>query len=132
MQATEFGAAELSGLGVFIGRIAFIVIMFVAVAFAAYYTTKFIASSKRKSGNSSNIKIIEGVAVGSHANIQLVCVAGKYFLIGVTKESITFLTEITGDEVNAPEPAKIFVPFETYFNKVFNRKTDEQGGESDD
>ena len=131
---------QMLGLGEFAGRIVFIIVMFVLVAFAAYYTTRFISSSKRKVGSSGNIRIIEGAAVGPQANIQLVCVADKYFLIGVTKEKITFLTEINGEAVNMPDPAKVFVPFESYLNKVFNRnspdtpdalKTDEQGDEGD-
>ena len=133
LQAAEVNAApEIFGTGAFIGRIVFILIMFALVAFAAYYTTRFVSSSRRKIGSSGNIKIIEGAAVGSQANIQLVCVADKYFFIGVTKEKITFLTEISGEAINMPVPAKVFVPFETYLNKVFNRNTtDEQGDEGD-
>ena len=134
LQATEVVAPDVFGLGAFIGRIAFIIVMFALVAFAAYYTTRFISSSKRRVGSNNNIKVIEGAAVGPQANIQLVCVADKYFLIGVTKEKITFLSEVNGDAVNIPVPAKVFVPFETYLNKVFNKdvlKADDQRDEGD-
>jgi len=138
LQAIAFGYDELSGPLAFTGRVAFIVIMFVIVAFSAYYTTKFIASSKRKIGNSNNMKVIEGIALSPHANIQLVSVAGQYFLIGVTKENITFLTEVSGENISISENLKAFMPFESYLNKVFNKNAEnkvadheDQGGEGD-
>jgi flagellar protein FliO/FliZ len=121
LQSTEINVPETFGLWSYIARIFFVIVMFVFVAFSAYYTTRFISTSKRKTGGAGNIKIVEGAAVGAQANIQLVCVAGKYFLIGVTKENVNFLTEISGDDINLSEPAKVFIPFESYLNKVFSR-----------
>lgn len=108
-----------------IGRLLYYLIVSGIVIFFAYYCTKLIASSRFNKGNklNSNIKILESISVGIQGSIQLVKIGEKYILIAVTKEKISFLTEVNEDQLNIVEKdeTQIVVPFEKYMQKFIHK-----------
>ncbi len=103
-------------------QLLFVLVAFVVVLVLAYYFTKFIARSRLGLKGSTNIKVLESVAVGYQSTVQLVKVADEYMLIGVTKDKITFLTNVKPDNLRFQEQAQTVVPFEKYLSGFFNNK----------
>ncbi|MGN1206135.1 MAG: flagellar biosynthetic protein FliO [Eubacterium sp.] len=68
--------------------------IFVLVLALTYYVTKWIAKSGAMQSRTKNIKVIETYKIAPSKYIQIVQIAEKVCAIGVTKEQITFLTEL--------------------------------------
>jgi len=92
----------------------------VIVAALAYFVTKKIAGAARGglSKKGGNITIVESIPVGGYAMVQLVKAGEKYIVIGITREKVTFLTEIDKDEIIEPKPIEYG---ETPFSKIFSK-----------
>ena len=56
--------------------------------------TKWIAKSGTMQSRARNIKVIETFKIAPSKYLQIIKMGKKYFAIGVTKEQITFLTEL--------------------------------------
>lgn len=82
----------LSLLGVFI--------IFLITLAAAYFTTKWIGKSNLLQSGNRNIKIIETFRLSQTKTIHIVKIGDKYIAIGVSKEHMEFLTELTKEELN--------------------------------
>lgn len=108
----------------------FTLLMFVFVVFLAYYSTKLIAKAKnaRKGGN---LTVLEAASVGMQGTIQLVKVGKQVFLIGVTRDKISFISEIDPESLNQENTAEIIplrkipLTFEHYLNKFSKKKEDD-------
>ncbi len=114
-----------------IGQFFYLLLIFSFVIILAYYSTRFIASSRFSSRylkkGSANINIIETAFVGQQSSIQLVKVGEKYFIIGVTKEQINYLTEVSKEDVVIAEEQEQInrIPFEKYLNQFLPKKKDQ-------
>ena len=97
-----------------LGRLLSVIVAIAFVMFLAYYTTRWLAGARYARRGNSNIKLLEGAAVGPHSSVQLIRAGMKVFLIGVTRERITFLAEIPIDEIKEPEFEFSSIPFEKY------------------
>ena len=88
-----------------------LVAVFALVVGLAYFTARFIGSrfSTRSSGGG---RVLENLPLGPNRSVCVVKIAGRVFLLGVTENNITLLSEITDDETieNLQEnaPADIF------------------------
>ena len=89
----------------------------IAVSLLAYFTTKLFAKSRMAQSNdlATNLQIVESIGIGAGNVVQIIKVGAKYIVIGVTKEQITMLTELSASEVQEIET--VTVPF----NKVLSR-----------
>ena len=76
-----------------------VVLIFVFVLAATYFTTKWIANYQRTTTKNRNIRIIETCRLTSNKYIQIVQVGEKYLAIAVSKDTITVLAELSGDEI---------------------------------
>lgn len=68
--------------------------VFVLVLALTYFVTKWIAKSGTMQSRARNIKVIETFKIAPSKYLQIIQMGKKYFAIGVTKEQITFLTEL--------------------------------------
>jgi len=110
-----------------LGRFFYMAVVFVVILVLAYYSTKLVAAAKFSKRGSHNVQIVESVHVGFQSSIQLVKAGSKYFLIGVSKERVTFLTQVDEDGLSFDDAADIKnnIPFEKYLNKLLPGKKDE-------
>ncbi len=76
-----------------------VVLIFVFVLAATYFTTKWIANYQRTTTKNRNIRIIETCRLTSNKYIQIVQVGEKYLAIAVAKDQITVLAELSEDEI---------------------------------
>ena len=106
------------------GRSFVYLLIFIALMALAYYATRYF-TSKMRGTPYGNLKVVEGLGVGQHGNVLLVKAGKKYILIGVTKEKITFLTELGEEDLILNEsaaPAK----FESYLKNFMKNKKNEK------
>lgn len=109
------------------GQSFFLVIFCIVLIFLAFYATKWLSRAKIAGKLGGNIHVIEAASVGLNCVIQLVKVGNKYFLIGVSKEKVTFLAEIDEEELNFSDKTES-PSFEKYIQKFMNKgkvETDE-------
>ena len=121
--ASQFFSIFLFGIGSGTDQI-FVVLRWVAatafVAVLAYYVTKMLALSRGRGRKGGNLRIVESISLGNQSVIHLIKAADKYLVVGVSRENITMLCELSEDEVVVDEQA-LFDPKETPFGKVLSR-----------
>jgi len=81
-----------------------VLIIFLLVLVAAYYTSKWIGKAKFLQQNNNNIQVIETFRLNQSKYIQIVKIGSKYVALGISKEHIEVLTELTEDEINLSIP----------------------------
>lgn len=72
--------------------------VFVLVLALTYFATKWIAKSGAIQSRARNIKVIETYKIAPSKYIQILQIGNKTCAIGVTKDQITYLTEL--DEIS--------------------------------
>lgn len=82
-----------------------ITLIFLLILVASYYTTKWIGKSDLVNRSAKNIAVLETYRISPGKVIQIVRTGKKYIVIGVTKDHIEVLTELSEDEYE--EPASI-------------------------
>lgn len=80
-----------------------LLIVFIIILVAAYYTSRFIGKSDFSFGMNRNIKVVEACRISPTVTIQIVKAGDRFLLIGVSKERVTFLTELSGDSLTLTE-----------------------------
>lgn len=95
MEAGSFGGGILSLLGTFI--------VILLIIYASFRFSKYIGQKTNSFGQSKNIKVIDNIPIGQDRFISIVNVGKKYFLIGITSSEITFLKELSEDEIVLPD-----------------------------
>lgn len=113
-----------------LGRFFSVIMAIVFVMFLAYYATRWLAGARYIRHGKSNIRLLEGAAVGHQSSVQLVKAGEKVFLIGVTRERITFLAEIPKEQVVEPEAESPPIPFEKYL-KAYRERFSGRGDGND-
>ncbi len=107
-----------------IGQFFLLIVVFVGILFLAYFSTKWIASAKMGLRKNNFISIVSTLPVGGSNSVQLIKAGERYFLIGVSKEKITYITEIDENDVPKYESEQVKFPFEKYFQEYFNKNKD--------
>lgn len=74
-------------------------LLLVIILVAAYYTSKFVGRFKLGQLKDSNIQVIESYRISTNKMLQIVKIANKYVVIGVSKDHITNIIELDEDEV---------------------------------
>jgi len=76
-----------------------LVVLLIIILIAAYYTSRFVGRYKLGQLKNSNIQVIEIHRISNSKMLQIIKIANKYVAIGVSKDNITFITEIDEGEV---------------------------------
>ena len=76
-----------------------ILILFFIVLYGAYLASKFAARFQNGRLIGRNMTIIEAISVGPQKTLQLVRVGKTYMVVGVSKDNISFLHEVSEDEL---------------------------------
>ncbi len=80
-------------------KLIFLLIVFVLILIASHYFTKWYAKSGIVKSKTSNIKILETFSMGPGKQISIVKIGEKYIAVSITKDRITYLTDIDPDEL---------------------------------
>ncbi len=102
----------------------FLLFIFIFVILLAYFVTKKLATLGTTQMQGKNLKILETTQVSMSQQIHLVQVGDQMFTIGVSKDRITYLTEIDSNSINLDlyTTAKQEASFEHYLKKWTQKK----------
>lgn len=98
----------LLSTGSSVGQLIVAILLFVAVLAACYFTTAWIAGYQKQHSFNRNIRVVETMKLTSNKYIQIIEVGGKYLAIAIGKDEVTFLTELSKEditEVSSQNPA---------------------------
>ena len=79
-------------------RFVTMLIIFILVLVLTYYTTRFVAGTKKGSLKTSNMELLESLQLGGGKYLQLLRLGSHYIVVAVTKERVELLTELNADE----------------------------------
>jgi flagellar protein FliO/FliZ len=103
-------------------NIVYIIAVFIVILFVAYYISKRVGNFHIKRTNNT-MKIVEVIPVGPQKTIQLIKVGNEFILIGVSKDRITYMKEVSvdslGDEFKYDTQN---VPFSKHFESFINKR----------
>ena len=88
-QSTAQSLLELLGL----------ILIFVIVLVVCYLTTKFVAGRQLVQKKIGNFDVVETFPIAQNKYLQLIRMGNKYVVISVTKDSVTYITELDENEV---------------------------------
>ena len=86
-----------------IAQLLWFLLVFAFVIVLAVVFTRWIAGARFQRGLTGNLHVLESVSVGQQVYLQLVRAGNKYFVIGVTRASISYICELAEDEVRIPD-----------------------------
>ena len=93
---------DLSGFRNTSVQLILLIALFAAFFYVLYIVYKyFLPGGKRVFGKNRNMSILEITSVGPGSTIQLVKVSEEYFLVGVTKTHVSFMTKLDPSSVAA-------------------------------
>lgn len=111
-----------------------VLIIFVLVLAATALVTKWIAGYQKKQGAAANMEIVETLRIANNRYLQLVRIGSKYVVIGVGKEEVFSVCEISGDELDLSGEERTAVSFRSLFERATlaagSRKAAEDGDAS--
>lgn len=111
--------------------------LFLLVVYIVYLLYKYLLPGRNSKvgfgfNKNKHTRVLEITSVGPGSTIQLVRVSEEYFLIGVTKNQISFLTK-TSPPPNADEiPAAGGAAFDSFLNRFKKPKSQPGEGNGDD
>ena len=116
----------LSGLNDWssIGRSFLYLFVLVAIMALAYILTRLL-NTKVRGYPGGNLKVIEGVGVGQNGSVVLLKAGSKFILVGVTRESVSYLTDFSEADINMQETVKN-KSFESYLSNFLKGKKSER------
>ena len=106
------------------GRSFIYILVLIALMAIAYYVTRFL-SVKARGYAGGNVKIIEGVSVGQGGSVVLLKAGKKFVLVGVTKDRVSFLTELDETDIDIKETPQSG-RFDMYLGKFLKGKKNER------
>lgn len=79
-----------------------VLFIFIFVLVLTYWTTRFAGNYKKQQMAGRNIQVMETVSISASKYLQIVKIGSKCFVIGVSKDTITYLCEINEEELDFP------------------------------
>ena len=76
-----------------------LILIFVIVLVVCYFTTKFVAGKQLVQKKIGNFEIVETFALAQNKYLQLIRMGNKYVVISVSKDSVTYITELEENEI---------------------------------
>jgi len=76
-----------------------LILIFVIVLVVCYYTTRFVAGRQLVQKKMGNFEVVETFPIAQNKYLQLIRMGNKYVVISVSKDAVSFITEINETEV---------------------------------
>jgi flagellar protein FliO/FliZ len=100
-----------------------LVLLLIIILIAAYYTSKFVGRYKMGQFKDSNIKVIEAYRISTNKMLQIVKISNKYVVLGISKDNITYITELDESDILTHEINEGEKPsFRHIFEKIKAKK----------
>ena len=76
-----------------------VVVVFILVLAITYFTTRFIGNYQKARSINRNFEAIETYRITNGKFLQLVRIGEKYMVIGIGKDSVTGICEVSADDI---------------------------------
>ncbi len=76
-----------------------VILVFVLVLALTYLTTRFVGSYQKVKGAGRNFEVIETLKITNGKYLQIIKIGEKYVVIGIGKDSVTSICELSADDV---------------------------------
>ena len=120
--ASDYSALIAGGTSVGTGNIIVMVLVLVAIIFAAYYVTRLISGRAIRMLRSQKMDIVDRMALAHDKQIMILRVGDEAHLIGVTGSQITELALLPPEILDEPEAAQRPAPGagDTFFSRFMS------------
>ena len=98
-----------------------VILVFVFVLGLTYLTTRFVGSYQKTKSAGRNFEVIETCKVTNGKYLQIVRIGEKYVVIGIGKDSITSICELSAGDIKEPAASGVADhPFGSILDKARN------------
>lgn len=109
---------SIDGMSSFV-EVMTVLIIFVLVLVLTYFVTRWIANYQKGQFSTGNIEVIEMRRIAQNKYIQIVRVGDTYLALGIGKDEIQVLAELSKDEIRESSRSEM-KPFPD-FKKILER-----------
>lgn len=105
-----------------------VLVVFILVLVATYYATRWIGKSGAIQAQSANIKVVETFKIAPNKYIQIIQLGSKYYSIGVTKDTISFLAPLDEGQLDLTDRGKDvpILPFRDMLDRLNKKQKKEK------
>lgn len=104
-----------------------ILIIFVIVLLACYFTTKFVATKNIRQKNTGNFELIETYCIARERYLLLVRICNKYYALSATKDNVNVICEIPENEIAETKNTALKTTFSAVFDAMKKASKKESG-----
>jgi len=116
---SQGGVAGASPMQLF-GQMIQLAVVFGVVIALAFLFTRWIAGVRYRRGSGANLQLLESIALSQQTYLQLVRAGKRYFVVGLTKSSITHICELDETEITLADfSAGDILAFEKHLKKYW-------------
>lgn len=76
-----------------------LIILCILIIAASYFTTKFVGKREAGLTGESNFKSIDVYRINQNKYLQIIQIGKRYFVIAVSKENVSILTELNKEDI---------------------------------
>ena len=109
-----------------------VILIFLLVLGLTYLTTRFVGNYQKIRNVNRNFEVIETLKITNGKYLQIVRVGEKYVVIGIGKDSITNICELSPDDIR-PIPEDAGMQSSEMFKAIFDKARERiKGGKDND
>lgn len=101
------------------------IIVFVLVLGLAYLTSRFAGNIQRGRLRAGNMQVMETMQIATGKYLQIVYAGGKYILIALTKDNVTFLCELQEEQLQFAAQNTTDMDFKKVLAGIHSSRVDE-------
>ncbi len=109
-----------------------VILIFLLVLGLTYLTTRFVGNYQKIRNVSRNFEVIETLRITNGKYLQIVRVGEKYVVIGIGKDSITKVCDLSPDDIK-PIPEEMLTQSSEMFKAILDKAKERiKGGKDND
>ena len=100
-----------------------VILVFVLVLALTYFTTRFVGNYQKARSVNRNFEVIETYRITNGKYLQIVKIGEKYVVIGIGKDNVTSICELSADDIKPPveQPSQTTEMFKSVLDKARQR-----------
>jgi flagellar protein FliO/FliZ len=100
-----------------------VILVFLLVLALTYFTTRFVGNYQKARSVNRNFEVIETYRITNGKYLQIVKIGEKYMVIGIGKDNITSICELSADDIKpvTESPSQSIETFKNLLDKARQR-----------
>ena len=97
-----------------------VILVFLLVLALTYFTTRFVGNYQKARSVNRNFEVIETYRITNGKYLQIVKIGEKYMVIGIGKDNITSICELSADDIKpvTESPSQSIETFKNILDKA--------------